>query len=196
MPDLPGVLAALRDPTLDGELFDNVSASFVRLLASMAVACAIALPLGVAMGSSARLSAYVDPPMEMLRPISGIAWLPLGLFIFGIGNELPVFLAAWQAWATTLPADTRAPSPAGVATAFARLAASGDLPLSLVQNLGRVAATQPVSFCHKVSLDAIAPGEAVARHGEKIGESTAPIAAGQHVHVHNMRSARAQSATR
>lgn len=98
LPTPPAVFAALWDLARDGELFDNVSVSFVRLLISMAVANLLALPLGFAMGLSERLNAYIDPTMEMLRPISGIAWIPLGLFIFGIGGELPVFIMAYVAF--------------------------------------------------------------------------------------------------
>jgi ABC-type nitrate/sulfonate/bicarbonate transport system permease component len=92
------VLAALKDLADDGELFENVSVSFVRLLISMGVAALVALPLGFVMGLSARVNAYVDPLFEMLRPISGIAWIPLGLFIFGVGDELPVFIMAYVAF--------------------------------------------------------------------------------------------------
>ena len=35
--------------------------------------------------------------VEILRPISGIAWIPLALFIFGIGNELPIFIITYVA---------------------------------------------------------------------------------------------------
>ena len=56
------------------------------------------------------------------------------------GAVLPLLLlAAWQLWAMTLPAATRAPSPSRVVAAFVQLTASGDLPWSLVQSLGRVA---------------------------------------------------------
>lgn len=52
---------------------------------------------------------------------------------------LPVLcLVAWQFWAATLPANTPAPSPVRVLASFAELTASGDLPISLVQSLGRV----------------------------------------------------------
>lgn len=52
---------------------------------------------------------------------------------------LPVLLLiAWQAWAMTLPADTRAPSPARVVTTFIALVASGELPMGMIQSLGRV----------------------------------------------------------
>ena len=98
LPTPPSVLAALWDLAQDGELFDNVSISFVRLLISMVVAALLALPLGFLMGLSERVNATIDPLVEMLRPISGIAWIPLGLFIFGIGGVLPVFIMAYVAF--------------------------------------------------------------------------------------------------
>lgn len=98
LPTPGAVFAGLIDLALDGELYDNISVSFVRLVISMAVAAALALPLGIAMGLSEATRAYVDPLMEMLRPISGIAWIPLALFIFGIGGTLPVFIMAYVAF--------------------------------------------------------------------------------------------------
>ena len=98
LPTPAAVFAALWDLAQDGELFDNVGISFGRLLISMAVAGLLALPLGFAMGLSERLNAYLDSIVEMLRPISGIAWIPLGLFIFGIGGVLPVFIMAYVAF--------------------------------------------------------------------------------------------------
>ena len=98
LPSPPAVALALVDLAQDGEMFENVSISFVRLLVSMAAAALLALPLGFAMGLSDRVNSYVDPLMEMLRPISGIAWIPLGLFIFGIGGTLPVFIMAYVAF--------------------------------------------------------------------------------------------------
>jgi ABC-type nitrate/sulfonate/bicarbonate transport system permease component len=35
--------------------------------------------------------------VEILRPISGIAWIPLALFIFGVGHGLPIFIMAYTA---------------------------------------------------------------------------------------------------
>ena len=98
LPTPPAVFAALWELANDGELFENVSVSFVRLLISMAIATLLAVPVGFAMGLNERVNAYVDPTMQLLRPISGIAWIPLGLFIFGIGNELPVFIMTYVAF--------------------------------------------------------------------------------------------------
>ena len=89
---------AFVDLALDGELFLHAAISFGRMLGSLALAAAIAIPLGLAMGLSRRLEAIVDPTVELLRPISGIAWIPLALFIFGIGNTLPVFIMTYAAF--------------------------------------------------------------------------------------------------
>ena len=48
----------------------------------------------------------------------------------------------------------------------------------------------PVPFGHKVALQPIAKGEEVVKYGEVIGLATADIAAGEHVHVHNVESQR------
>jgi altronate dehydratase large subunit len=50
-----------------------------------------------------------------------------------------------------------------------------------------------VPFGHKVALAAMAHGEAVIKYGQTIGLATRPIALGDHVHVHNLISTRAQS---
>ncbi len=47
-------------------------------------------------------------------------------------------------------------------------------------------ATEPVPASHKVALRAMAMGDAVLRYGQIIGRASQPIAAGQHVHSHNL----------
>jgi ABC-type nitrate/sulfonate/bicarbonate transport system permease component len=83
---------------LDLELFQHAAISLARMVASLAIACTLALPLGLAIGLSRRFERVVDPTLEVLRPISGIAWIPLALFIFGIGNALPVFIMTYAAF--------------------------------------------------------------------------------------------------
>lgn len=76
----------------DGEIAEHAWISTLRMLLALSLAIAIAVPLGFLMGLSKRANQYIDPLVEMLRPISGIAWLPLALFIFGVGDTLPVFI--------------------------------------------------------------------------------------------------------
>lgn len=47
-----------------------------------------------------------------------------------------------------------------------------------------------VPFGHKVCIRAVAPNDAVVKYGQVIGHASAPIAVGEHVHVHNVESAR------
>ena len=53
---------------------------------------------------------------------------------------------------------------------------------------------EPVKLCHKLALTDLPSGAAVLKYGQPIGRTTAAIRAGAHVHVHNMRSARAKPA--
>ncbi len=55
---------------------------------------------------------------------------------------------------------------------------------------GSVSLRQDVPFGHKVALSDMAPGVEVIKYGKVIGETTAEIHAGDHVHVHNVDSQR------
>jgi ABC-type nitrate/sulfonate/bicarbonate transport system permease component len=92
------VFEALVDLARDLELFQHAGISLGRMIVSLVVACALALPLGFAMGLRRGFDEVVDPTLELLRPISGIAWIPLALFIFGVGNALPVFIMTYAAF--------------------------------------------------------------------------------------------------
>lgn len=53
---------------------------------------------------------------------------------------------------------------------------------------GRAALDRDIALAHKVARRAIASGEKILKYGAPIGVATVAIAAGSHVHVHNMRS--------
>lgn len=55
---------------------------------------------------------------------------------------------------------------------------------------GKVMLKQPIPFGHKVALADVPPGGDVLKYGMVVGEATAAIAAGEHVHVHNVDSKR------
>ncbi len=97
LPDPLQVAKAMAELAREGELWEHAWVSTARLLGSLVIAALIAVPLGFVMGLSRRVEAYVDPLVELLRPISGIAWIPLALFIFGVGNTLPVFIMVYVA---------------------------------------------------------------------------------------------------
>jgi altronate dehydratase len=68
---------------------------------------------------------------------------------------------------------------------------SGALPLRLHPEdnvLTVIAADGPVPLGHKIAARAIAAGEKIIKYGVPIGSATRAIAAGEHVHTHNLRS--------
>jgi hypothetical protein len=54
----------------------------------------------------------------------------------------------------------------------------------------------PIALGHKIALRAVEPGEPIRKYGEVIGVASQRISPGDHVHVHNVRSRRAQSLPR
>jgi ABC-type nitrate/sulfonate/bicarbonate transport system permease component len=86
------MLAAFVDLVASGELFRHIWASLSRVLTAWTLAVAIALPLGLAMGRSARLESIVDPFIELFRPISPLAWIPLAILWFGIAEAGKIFI--------------------------------------------------------------------------------------------------------
>lgn len=81
-----------------GDLWPYIGISLWRFVAGYLAAALLALPLGLFLGRCAPLWGAVDPLIQVLRPISPIAWFPLVSLWFGIGN-LPaiviIFLAAF-----------------------------------------------------------------------------------------------------
>ena len=98
LPSPLAVVEAFVELVGDREIFMHAGISVGRMLLSLSLAALLAVPLGLVMGMSRTFDAIVDPTLELLRPISGIAWIPLSLFIFGIGNALPIFIMTYAAF--------------------------------------------------------------------------------------------------
>jgi len=76
----------------DGTLWDHIVASLMRVGAGFLLAVAVALPLGLLMGRVTAVYITLNPIFQMLRPISPIAWIPIAILWFGVGNASPIFL--------------------------------------------------------------------------------------------------------
>ncbi len=77
---------------LSGEMVHDAVASLFRVLSGFALGAALALPLGLLMGASRALHELLDPLLQVLRPIPPIAYIPLAILWFGLGNPPAVFL--------------------------------------------------------------------------------------------------------
>ena len=75
-----------------------------------------------------------------------------------------------------------------VATALVPLAAGSSLLVDVGGNAERVRIIGDIPVGHKVALRPIGAGENVVKYGEPIGQASTVIAAGEHVHVHNVTS--------
>lgn len=69
-----------------------IVASAVRVLAGLAIGFAAAIVTGILISSSRTVSDMTLPVIRGLAPIAPIAWIPLGIVLFGIGNPTAVFV--------------------------------------------------------------------------------------------------------
>src|SRR5688572_19697434 len=83
-----GVIELLEN----GTLWQHIGASLMRVGAGFALAVCVALPLGLWMGWVRGAYQTLNPIFQILRPISPIAWIPIAILWFGVGNASPVYL--------------------------------------------------------------------------------------------------------
>ena len=75
-----------------GLLWSYTTDSLARVCAGYALAVLFGMPLGLILGWYSKLAGVLYPTLEILRPISPIAWIPLAIIFFGIGDRAAVFL--------------------------------------------------------------------------------------------------------
>jgi nitrate/nitrite transport system permease protein len=77
--------------------------SLLRVTRGFLLGIAIATPLGFLLGSSGTLARMFDPLMQIMRPISPLAWLPLGLILFQKSEPAALFaIAVCSMWPTVI----------------------------------------------------------------------------------------------
>jgi len=76
----------------DGTLWQHIGASLFRVGAGFLLAVVVAVPLGLWMGWVHGAYVTLNPLFQILRPISPIAWIPIAILWFGVGNASPIYL--------------------------------------------------------------------------------------------------------
>ena len=76
----------------DGSLWVHIEASLFRVGVGFGLAFIVAIPLGLWMGWVSGAYYTLNPLFQMLRPISPIAWIPIAILWFGVGDISPIFL--------------------------------------------------------------------------------------------------------
>jgi len=108
---LPVLFDMLRNPVYDNGPNDKgvgiqLGLSLVRVFAGWAIGLLIAVPAGVALGLSRRLMALLNPVMQVMRPVSPLAWFPIGLAVLRSSPKATIFVIAitslWPTLVNTL----------------------------------------------------------------------------------------------
>ena len=86
------VVTGTLELTRDGTLWGDICASLMRVSVGFLLAVAIAVPLGLWMGWVHGAFLTLNPVFQILRPISPIAWIPMAILWFGVGDASPIFL--------------------------------------------------------------------------------------------------------
>ena len=84
LPPPSSVFARMAGMWEQGALMDHILASARRVMVGFAAATALAIPLGIFLGTSLRARAAFDPILSFLRPLPSMSWIPLSLLWFGI----------------------------------------------------------------------------------------------------------------
>ncbi|MCX7277978.1 MAG: ABC transporter permease subunit [Burkholderiales bacterium] len=96
LPTPAEVLATARSMWDDGyanaTLWEHVSASLVRILSAAAIAIALGIPVGIAMGLNRWAKGVLDTPIEFYWPLPPLAYLPLMIIWLGIGEASKITL--------------------------------------------------------------------------------------------------------
>jgi len=86
------VANAILELVRQGTLWSHIGSSLFRVGAGFLLALVVGIPLGLLMGWVQGAFTTLNPIVQILRPISPIAWIPLAILWFGVGDLSPIFL--------------------------------------------------------------------------------------------------------
>ena len=77
---------------MDATLWQHLAASLTRIVIALLAAVLLGVPVGIAMGLSPTMRGILDPIIELYRPVPPLAYLPLMVIWFGIGETSKILL--------------------------------------------------------------------------------------------------------
>jgi NitT/TauT family transport system permease protein len=97
LPTLPAVAMTFGSMLADGSMLRHASYTLYRVLAGLALAIAVGLPLGILMGRFRSVERFFMPLVSVLMPIPSLAWVPVFILWFGLGNVTTVLVVFYAA---------------------------------------------------------------------------------------------------
>lgn len=91
-------LLALIEMIKNGSLLENIGTSMYRFVSGYVTSVISAIFLGLILGRLPNIFKYINPAVQLLRPISPTAWMPFIVLLFGIGDMpaiIIIFIAAF-----------------------------------------------------------------------------------------------------
>jgi NitT/TauT family transport system permease protein len=141
LPTPLAVAGGIIELATSGLLVKHVVASLFRVTWGFALAVTIAIPAGLAIGWYRRLEMAVNPLVQIFRPISPLAWIPIAILWFGVGDLAAIFLIFL---ASLLPLT------------LTSINAVGSIP-SVYLNAGRNFGLSPARLVYSVLYPAVVP---------------------------------------
>jgi NitT/TauT family transport system permease protein len=97
MPTLPTVAQTFAGMLADGSMLHHAAATLARVLLGFSLATAAGLVLGVLMGRFRPVEHFVLPLASALMPIPSLAWIPVFILWFGLGNTVTILIVFYAA---------------------------------------------------------------------------------------------------
>ncbi|MFZ5436775.1 MAG: ABC transporter permease [Bacillota bacterium] len=86
------LLKTVAEVVANGSLLKHVGFSCYRVVSGFAIATLIGIPAGLLMSYSRSAEQFLNPFVRLFQPIPGVAWVPLAIIWFGLGNKAAVFI--------------------------------------------------------------------------------------------------------
>ena len=97
LPTLPKVASMLWASLIDGTMLEHAFYTMYRVLFGLTLAVAVGLPLGILMGRFRPVEHFVLPLASALMPIPSLAWVPVFILWFGLGNTVAILIVFYAA---------------------------------------------------------------------------------------------------
>jgi NitT/TauT family transport system permease protein len=97
MPTLADIWNALVGSLIDGTMLWHAASTLYRVLIGLALAIVIGLPLGILMARFKPIEHFFMPLASALMPIPSLAWVPVFILWFGLGNTVAILIVFYAA---------------------------------------------------------------------------------------------------
>jgi NitT/TauT family transport system permease protein len=97
LPPLSAVARALVTSLADGTMLQHASSTLYRVMIGFSLAIVVGIPLGIMMARFRRVENFVMPLASALMPIPSLAWVPVFILWFGLGNTVSILVVFYAA---------------------------------------------------------------------------------------------------